>query len=180
MEIQFLHGKVIGEDPKLLMDHVHRMASGEIPFFPTTLSLVYDKLVEKSFTKPISFGLDFDSRTEDKSPIDPTPPLQTSGSTPAIDASPTINPVAPPSNSQAPASTTEPITLDTPSNSTWLKCVRCGELARLRDLYEYLRCPRCPERGKSGRPFMQCLSCDASRVTLRDDCSRKKCRKRFM
>ena len=54
MEIQFLLKNFTEKDPKLLMDHVRRMASGEAPFFATTLSLVYGKLVEKVFTRPTS------------------------------------------------------------------------------------------------------------------------------
>ena len=39
MEIQFFCGGVIEKD-KLLTDCVQRRASGEVPFFTTTLSLV--------------------------------------------------------------------------------------------------------------------------------------------
>jgi hypothetical protein len=49
MEIQFFHEMITEKDPKLLIDHIERMASGGTPFFPTTLSLVYDKLFEKAF-----------------------------------------------------------------------------------------------------------------------------------
>ena len=51
MEIEFLHQKFTEKDPKLLMDHIQRMASGEAPFFATTLGVVYDKLAEKAFPK---------------------------------------------------------------------------------------------------------------------------------
>ena len=53
MEIEFLHRNLTGKDPKLLMEHIQRMASGEAPFFSKTLSLVYDKLVGCAFTRPI-------------------------------------------------------------------------------------------------------------------------------
>ncbi|KAF9643676.1 hypothetical protein BDM02DRAFT_1372944 [Thelephora ganbajun] len=162
------------------MDHIHRMASGVTPFFPTTLSLVYDKLVEKSLTKPISFGLGFDGCTGDQSPIDPTPPLQASGSTPAIDSPPTINSAACSSNSQALASTTGPITLNTASNLTRLKCALCGKIARLQDLYDGLRCPVCPGRCTRRRPLMVCSSCNASRSMRGDDSSKKGRRERIM
>ena len=50
MEIQFLHERATEEDPKLMINCIQKMVSGETPFLPTTLSLVYDKLVEKAFT----------------------------------------------------------------------------------------------------------------------------------
>jgi hypothetical protein len=49
MEIEFFHERFADKDPKLLIDHIERMASGGTLFFPTTLSLVYDKLFEKAF-----------------------------------------------------------------------------------------------------------------------------------
>ena len=49
MEIQFLHERAIEEDPKLMINCIQKMVSREAPFFPTTLSLVYDKLVERAF-----------------------------------------------------------------------------------------------------------------------------------
>ena len=49
MEIQFFHEMITRRDQKMLIDHIERMASGGTPFFPTTLSLVYDKLFEKAF-----------------------------------------------------------------------------------------------------------------------------------
>lgn len=51
MEIQFFHERFSEKDPKLLIDHIQRMASGEAPFFSATLSLVYQKLAEKVFPK---------------------------------------------------------------------------------------------------------------------------------
>ena len=48
MEIGIFLDNFTEEDPELLMDHVQRMSSGEAPFFPTTLSLLYGKLVEKA------------------------------------------------------------------------------------------------------------------------------------
>ena len=51
MEVQYFHKKFPGKDPKPLMDHIQKVASGEVSFFPNVLSLVYDKLFEKSFPK---------------------------------------------------------------------------------------------------------------------------------
>jgi hypothetical protein len=58
MEIQFFHERFTEKDPELLVDHIGRMASGEAPFIPATLSLVYDKLVESAFPKHIPSVLD--------------------------------------------------------------------------------------------------------------------------
>ena len=59
MEIQFLHENFTEKDPKLLMDHIKKMAAREAPFFGTTLSLVFDKLVEKTSTRPVLSGIGF-------------------------------------------------------------------------------------------------------------------------
>ncbi|KAF9642810.1 hypothetical protein BDM02DRAFT_3273313 [Thelephora ganbajun] len=64
MEIQFFHENFTEKDPKLLMDHIQRMASGEAPFFSTTLSLVYGKLLEKAFTQPTHSTADSDDEEE--------------------------------------------------------------------------------------------------------------------
>ena len=55
MEVQLFHERLTKRDPKFLMDYIQKMASGEAPFFPITLSMVYDKLVENSFST-ISFA----------------------------------------------------------------------------------------------------------------------------
>ena len=57
MEIEFFHERFTEKDPELLIDHIERMASGEAPFFPTMLSLVYDRLVEKTFPKHVPSSL---------------------------------------------------------------------------------------------------------------------------
>ena len=71
MEIQFLHKNLTEKDPKLLMDHIKKMASREAPFFATTLSLVFDKLVEKTSPRPVPTGFGFgkSSGTRDPSPF---------------------------------------------------------------------------------------------------------------
>ena len=84
MEIQFLLKNFTEKDPKLLMDHVRRMASGEAPFFATTLSLVYGKLVEKVFTRPTSSSSGtsgLEKPTEGQGVIIPSLPPQASSST---------------------------------------------------------------------------------------------------
>ena len=172
MEIQFLRETVIKNDPKLLTDHIQKMASGEAPFFPTTLSLVYDKVVERAFTKYTPFGHGPGGCTDNQSPFPPTPLPKPSTSTRSAGSSSTVGTTASPSNMQAPVPST--------AIPTWLKCLQCSSVAWLRDLHEGLRCPRCPGRGKKGRPFMQCASCDVPRTTPRDDCPGKKCGRRFI
>jgi hypothetical protein len=182
MEIKFLHEKFTEKDPKLLLNHIQRMASGEAPFFPTTLSLVYGKMVENAFTKraPSNFGPG--DCTGNQSLVDLPSPPQASISTPGIPSSSTIGPTASSSSLQAPASTHGPLSIATPANSTWLQCVQCNERARLQDLYDGLRCPLCPGMGgrRRRRPIMRCVSCNAERFTCRDDCRQKLCRRKFM
>ena len=50
MEIEFLHRIIPGTAFKLVTDYVQSAASGGSPFFPRTLSLVYDKLAERTFS----------------------------------------------------------------------------------------------------------------------------------
>ena len=47
-EIDIFLENFTDENLESLMDHIQRMSSGEAPFFPTTLSLLYGKLAEKS------------------------------------------------------------------------------------------------------------------------------------
>ena len=63
MEIQFLHKNFTKKDPELLMGHIKKMASREAPFFATTLSLVFDKLVEKTSSRPVPTGSGFGKPT---------------------------------------------------------------------------------------------------------------------
>jgi len=179
MEIQFFRETVNEMDPKLLIDHIQRMASGEAPFFSTTLSLVYDKVVEQAFTEHTPFGPGPDDCTEGESLVHPTPP-QASTPTSNVPPPPLASTVSSSSNSQAPVSAHEPVPTTTTPNSTWLICQRCRQPARLGDLREGLCCPRCPRRGIKARPLMQCTSCNSVRGTLRADCERRACRKIFM
>jgi hypothetical protein len=56
VEIDFLHRTLAKKGPKLLMDHIQSMGSAEFTFYATTLSLVYDRLVQKVLQTHISFG----------------------------------------------------------------------------------------------------------------------------
>ena len=181
MEIQFFHERVTKNDPKLLIDCIKRMTSGEAPFPPAALGLIYDKLIEKAFTKRTLFGPGPGGCTADESQIFTSTPLpQASTSTSTIPSLPIVDAVASSSNLQAPASTCGPVPPITKPNSAWLKCVQCGEVARLRDLHKGLRCPKCPKNSKNPAPLMQCTSCNKVRGSRVEQECGKKCRKRFM
>ncbi|KAF9650015.1 hypothetical protein BDM02DRAFT_1689789 [Thelephora ganbajun] len=180
MEIQFFHENFTEEDPKLLMDHIRRMGSGEVPLFSTTLSLVYDKLVENAFTQPISSSSALEKSTSGQSVTEPAPPLQVTNSISSIGPSSTPDATSP-SSLQVPIPTPGPVPSGSTDRVAWLECMQCGELSRLKDLYDGLRCPLCPERStKKGRPFMQCQLCSIARGTHRGDCIRRGCRATFV
>ena len=176
LEIQFLLKHFTEKNPKLLMEHIQRMASGGTPFLPRTLSLVYDKLIEKVFVrstatgagpgKPVQTG--GQSTTEPES----APSTQASNPTSGVDQSPT--PAPPPSTQQAEP---EPV----PLGAVWLRCFKCHERARVQALYDGTRCPRCPSRSaRKGRPFMQCPSCNYVRAVRWETCARNACQARFV
>jgi len=173
MEIQFLHEKAIKKDPKLLTGCIRKMGSGEAPFFPTTLSLVYDTLVERAFTTHDPGP----SCTEGQTSVRPVPPSQPSTSTLKVNPPPTVHPPASSSKLRSRASTCEPGPLTTATRSAWLKCVRCHEVAWLRDLHEGLYCPRCPGDWVG---LMRCTVCNLLRTQKRGDCSENTCRRTFM
>lgn len=56
VEVDFFLENFTGKEPGLLKDHALKMSSGEAPFFPTTLGLLYAKLAEKVFVQPIASG----------------------------------------------------------------------------------------------------------------------------
>ena len=56
MEIEFFRGNFPEQNPKPLTDHIQKMESGEAPFFPATLSLVYGKLLSKALPQPVAYG----------------------------------------------------------------------------------------------------------------------------
>ena len=92
IEIEFLHKSFTEKDPKLLMEHIQRMAYGEAPFYSTTLSFVYNKLVEKRFPQFIPSGSSLEESVEFQSVADLCPPLSTSTSDNASSSSPKISP----------------------------------------------------------------------------------------
>ena len=174
MEIQFIREREM--DHQLLIDHIRRMASGGAPFFPTTLSLVYDKLVEKALTERTFFDRFLEVARGAR--VSPAPRASTSSSI----ASPSIiGCAASSSNLQAHAPTRRPAPLPTTAKLTGLRCVRCGAVARLQDLYAGLYCPQCQKgRRAERRAFMECRTCGVWRTMQRDDCCRKDCGRRFM
>ena len=170
MEIEFLHEK-LERDPKLLMDHIKRMGSGEAPFFPITLSLVYDKLVDKAFSKPaLSSALGCSAGSQSAFS---KPPFSS-----VLGCSAGSQSVTFPRSFQAP--TPRPII-----KQPGLKCARCRHTALVHDLYDGLHCPQCTEKGKNGkgergRPFMRCVKCDTLRDGRRVFCLKSECGRRFM
>lgn len=159
LEIRFFLENFTERDPKQLMEHIQRMASGETPFLPTTLSLVYDKLIQKAFVRSpaTSAGPGKSAGTGGQSITEPAPPTQSSNTTSSVGPPPT--PVPTPSTQQA-----EPELV--PPGAVWLECFQCGERARTRDLYDGMRCPRCPSRSpEKGGP-----SCNVHRVTSYGQC----------
>lgn len=174
LEVQFLLKHFTEKNPKLLVEHIQRMATGETPFLPTTLSLVYDKLIQKVFLRSIATGFGPGKPTESggQSLTEPAPATQASNFTSNVDPPPTPTP---------PPSTQEPGPEPVPLGAVWLECFQCGERARLRDLSDGTRCPRCPSRGaRKGRPFMQCSACNHVRAEHRETCVRNACQARFV
>jgi len=150
----------IGKDSKSFTDHIQRMASGEAPFFSTTLSLVYDGVIEKLFTKCDPPGRDPSELAEGQS---------------------TTPRVTPPSTPHTPTYIPGPISPSASGKLTWLKCARCSGFAQLQVLFDGLYCPQCPSgSGIRGRPFMRCQLCQAVRVTRTDSCKTRVCQGRFM
>ena len=181
MEIQFLYGNFTQKDSTLLMEHIQRMASGEAPFFATTLSLVYDKLVEKAFAQPAPSGSGLGKSAEVQSVADPCPRPQASISISGVPSTPTFSD-APSFIPQTPAPDPGPEPVPSNTSSTWaqLLCNKCNSPTILEDLSDGMRCPLCPPRPRKGRPYMHCSLCGAQRSTPRDDCPSRHCRARFM
>ena len=151
MEIEFLHEK-LERDPKLLMDHIKRMGSGEAPFFPLTLSLVYDKLVDKAFSKP---------------------PFSS-----VLGCSAGSQSVTFPRSFQAP--TPRPI-IKQPGLKC-ARCRHTALVHDLYDGLHCPQCPEKGKNGKGerGRPFMRCVKCDTLRDGRRVFCLKSECGRRFM
>ena len=155
MEIEALCHKFIKKDPKLLTDYIQSVASGEVSFFPVTLSLVYDKLagtafqVESELSEAIP-GKDPGGQTVTTSSASTGILPSTSGTIPTV--------------------------------QKWLKCVRCRGSTQVGQLGDGLHCPRCPDTGRNGtgvrgRPFMIC-PCNSIRTRCVDTCA--KCGATFM
>jgi len=195
MEIRFLHETFTEKDPELLIDHIQRMVSGEAPFFPTTLSLVYDRLVEQTFPKHISPGPGLWGLTKGQNITTPTPVHTsafafgiTSPSTP-ITTPPPITTIHPLPARRASLLVPPPILRPASPNPTirpaGLRCIRCHRVKSINNLYNNLHCPQCPANGRNGkgekgRPFMCCTKCGALRDKPTGACSKPKCRRQFV
>jgi DNA-directed RNA polymerase subunit RPC12/RpoP len=176
LEIQFLLNNCTERNPRLLVEHIQRMVSGEASFLPTMLSLVYDKLIAKVFmgSTTTNSGTRKPTETGGQSGVEHALATQASNSTIGVDISPTPGPL--PSTQQA-----EPVPELVPLGAVWLTCFKCGEHARLRDLYDGTRCPRCPLRSvRKGRPYMQCSSCNRMRLKPGGYCLRNACQAIFV
>ena len=224
MEIQFLHETFTGKEPELLANHIRRLGSEEARFFPTTLSPVFDRLVEKTVARSVPSGSGLKKSIEIRNTAvhttlsqvstsaSPTPAIRTranlatsSSSRPkSIETQNTVAhttlPQASTSTSPTPAfptsftsvatsfgspvSTPAPVSRPVSPNDqpplTWLACSRCAQYTPLDGLYQGLHCPKCPPRGKKGRPYMQCYLCDTVRTTLGTDCIKKSCQAIFL
>ena len=190
MEIQFLHETFTGKGPKLLMNHIRRMGTGEVPFFSTTLSLVFDRLVEKASARSVPSGSGSGKSTEiqDTAVHTTLPQASTSAfQTPVVSTSafPTFwASVSASSSSRPPVPTPVPVSRSVPSSNqpplAWLVCNKCGRRASSAGLYQGLRCPKCPSRSvKKGRPYMYCQLCGNVRAKARAKCTTKACRATF-
>ena len=186
MEIQFLHDNFTERDFRLLMEHIRRMASGEAQFFATTLSLVYDKLVGKALAQPFHSGFGLGKSAEVESPAGHFPPLQPSTSIPSIPSTfafsyaSSVSSFIPPTPAPNPRAIRPlPSSTATQSHLTWLRCHKRHQLARLAELHDGLRCPRCPSKNTKGPPLMQCTSCRTMRTARRDTCLKLKCAVKF-
>ena len=182
MEIEFFLKNFDEKDPRLLMGHIQKMASGEAQFLSETLSLVYDRFFENNLRPPVpsSSGLG-------------TPPVtggqDISGSTHAIQASTPIVQQPDPTPNQSSSSTFGIAFPPSPQVSAptlgprvaRLRCCSCGVFVRPEDLYNGMRCPICPERSAAkGRPRVKCELCHASRDAPKDICVNRKCQARFV
>jgi len=199
MEIDFLHKNITGKHPKLLTDYIQSMASGESPFFPAALSLIFDGLVGRIFPKQYSFTFGPGNFPRGRSVTTPTlsqPSSRASASaspfnfnanspiTPTVAGPSTFTP-APTFVSRPPVPSPTAAPSSTPIKQKALKCIRCSEHARLGQLYGGLHCPRCPDTGKNGtgvkgRPYMCCSGCNQFRTKPVDYCSRAKCNAKFL
>ena len=201
MEIDFLHKNITGNNPKLLTDYIQSMASGESPFFPAALSLIFDGLVGRIFPKQYQFTFapsNFPGGQSFTTPTPFQPSSWTSASAPAFtfNANSPITPTVAEPSTLTPASpfvsrppvptpTTALSNTSVPVERKELKCVRCCGNARVGQLYDGLFCPQCPGNGKNGkgvkgRPYMRCWGCPQLRTTRIDHCTKAKCNAKFL
>ena len=155
------------------MGHIQKMASGDAPFLPTALSLVYDKLVENAFPKHAS----------------PSSGLSRPGGVQGVTIHPPPYPNTPIRASIPILSGLPPPTSSTTITWNWarLKCTRCNRVASVYSLRDDLYCPRCHEESRSGkgrpdegRPLMRCTECDAIRHGSGKNCLHSTCGGIFM
>ena len=190
MEIQFLHETFAGKEPKLLMDHIRRMGTGEAPFFSTTLSLVFDRLVEKTVALSVPSGSCLGKSTEIQNTVAHTTlPQASTPASPSFWDSDAVFPtswgsVATSSSSRPPAPTPTPVSRSVLSSNqaplAWLVCTKCGQRALSAELYQGIRCPKCPLNStKKGPPYMHCQSCNIMRTKCRPKCPRNACQATF-
>ena len=141
VEVEFFHKNFTEQNPKPLTDHIQAMASGKAPFFPTTLSSVYGKMLRSTFPQPVASGSGVGNSlvAANRSASGLFAPPPPSGTTPRMEL---------------------------------LKCRKCGEQAKLQDLFNSLYCPRCPREGFfSIPPAMECPVCGSWRAVKTDKCS---------
>ena len=136
MEIQFLHENFAGKDPKLLANHIRRLGSGGAQLFPTTLSLVFDMLIEKTVPPPVpprsGLGKSFEIQ---ETAVHTTPP-RASTSTFPTSASPFPYPYPSLAESASwsrlaslPRLASQPVPPNNQHPLTWLVCSKCGQRA---------------------------------------------------
>jgi len=177
MEIQFLHDSFTERDPRLLMGHIQRMAFGEAPFFAATLGLVYEKLVEKAFARPVPSGFGFGKSVEVESVADPCSTLQASSSVSGTPQTSTSSNASSVSSSvpKTPSRRPKPVSPSVGLRLAWVQCHRCFFSAGLGDLSDGLYCPQCPPEDLRGSLSMQCSLCGTIRTARRDICPKLGC-----
>ena len=185
MEIEVLYQTFTNQGPKVLIDHIKSVAAGEVSYFPTTLALVYDRLVGRAIQKHPSSsdsekppkGQKVTTSKAQSSVFDSAPPYTSN-------ASSSTNPTT----TRFPAATSVPSTTLIPTappiNRVSLQCIRCRGTALLGQLYDGLHCPWCPATGRNGkgvkgRPFMVCPECRKLRETRVNTCPKAQCRVAF-
>ena len=92
MELKFFRRNSTEQNPRSLVDHIQKMKSGEAPFFPATLGLVYDTLFSKVFPQPVASGSGLGGPSKiGKSATKRTFAVQKSGHVPCFGLTPTLS-----------------------------------------------------------------------------------------